>query len=248
MNEMNDKKEWVLKPYIRTLTVILVLGGVALGAMAFTAQTISGESQLIIQDDNDPNSPYRGGGLPGLSGFGHRGGFQFGAGSDFDSFLADALGISVEELQDAYAAANEAALDQAVEDGLVSEEDADLLKARWALAATIDRQAIMAEALGISTDELQAAREDGTTLYDLMDELELDPEDVSDAVQAAYAEAVQDAVDSGVITQAQADEILDTGSGGLFFDGPHGFRHHGGGFFPGGPLGPNSGSKQDTNL
>jgi hypothetical protein len=245
---MNDKKEWVLKPYIRTLAVILVLSAVALSAMAFSTQTASGESQLFIQDDNDPDPPYWGGGMRGLPGFGHHGGFHFGAGSDYDSFLADALGISVDKLQAAYAAANEAALDQAVEDGLISEEDAVLIKARWALAATIDQQAIMAEALGISTDELLAAREDGTTLHDLMDELGLDPEDVSDAAQAGYEEAVQDAVNSGVITQAQADEILDTGFGGFFFDGPRGFRRHGGGFFPGGLLGPNSGSNQDTNL
>jgi hypothetical protein len=246
---MDEKKEWVLKPYIRTLTVILVLGGIALGAMAFSAQATSEESVFFTQDDDDPQPPFHSrDGMRGFPGFGHHGGGHFRAGPEYDTFLAEALGISLEELQDAYAAANSAALDQAVADGALTQEEADLIKARGALAETIDREALMAGALGISTSELESARETGTSLFDLMDELGLDPEEVGEAMRSAYEDAVQDAVSSGVITQDQADEILSERVGGFFFGGPRMFHRGGGDHGHGWRLMPKSESNQDTNL
>jgi hypothetical protein len=66
--------------------------------------------------------------------FGGRwGGFLAENGIDFDTFLAQALGISMDELKAAYQAAVFARIDQAVTDGKLTEEQADLAKGRYAL-------------------------------------------------------------------------------------------------------------------
>ncbi|HCB49984.1 MAG TPA: hypothetical protein DEP47_10770 [Chloroflexi bacterium] len=90
----------------------------------------------------------------------------------------------------------------------------------------------MAEALGISPADLQAAREEGTSLSALLEELGLTYAELAQAKQDAYEAAVQQAVDDNVLTQEQADQILSSGGiGGRGFSGPGGFGRHGG---PGG--------------
>jgi polyhydroxyalkanoate synthesis regulator phasin len=54
-------------------------------------------------------------------------------GFDYDALLADALGITVEKLQAAYAQAYNASIDQAVTDGTLTQEQADLMKGQYAL-------------------------------------------------------------------------------------------------------------------
>jgi hypothetical protein len=54
-------------------------------------------------------------------------------GIDFEALLADALGISVETLQDAYQQAYQIRIDQAVADGKLTEADADLIRGRQGL-------------------------------------------------------------------------------------------------------------------
>lgn len=54
-------------------------------------------------------------------------------GIDFNTYLADALGINVEELKAAYQTAYNTNLDQAVTDGNLTQTQADLLKGRYAL-------------------------------------------------------------------------------------------------------------------
>ncbi|MBN2549021.1 MAG: hypothetical protein JXB15_07690 [Anaerolineales bacterium] len=54
-------------------------------------------------------------------------------GIDYEALLADALGISVEELQAAYQQAFYASIDQAVADGKMTQEQADLRKGQYAL-------------------------------------------------------------------------------------------------------------------
>jgi hypothetical protein len=75
----------------------------------------------------------------------------------------------------------------------------------------MDRDAMhakMAEALGISVEELDAAIAAGKTPYQLAEELEVDFAAVQEAMTAAHAEAVAQAVADGTITQAQADQML----------------------------------------
>ena len=70
------------------------------------------------------------------------------------------------------------------------------------------KHAVVADALGISVDELEAYREDGTRLPEIAEELGVDVEDVKAAVDAAKTDAVNQAVEDGTITQEQADQIL----------------------------------------
>jgi hypothetical protein len=185
----------------------------------------------------------------------HRGGPLGGSASDTN--LAEALGITAAELQTAQQAANEAAIDQALAQGLITQAQADALKARDGSFgrgfhrffgmddATIDMNALLADALGISTDELAAARveaqelalaaavEAGSITQEQADQMKaeqslktyLDEQGFQTQVQTLYETLVKQAVQAGVITQEQADSILSNqGSfGGMRgFDGFHG--------------------------
>lgn len=152
---------------------------------------------------------------------GHRGGGFRGVGGDkYDEFLADELGITLEELRAAQDAAQSRAIEQAVTDGTLTQEQADTMQAQRALQAYLDKDAIVAEALGMSVEELQAAEEAGQRLSEIIEEQGLDATAVQEAIQKGYEAAVQEAVSDGVITQEQADTFLSSGRGG--FGGRHG--------------------------
>jgi hypothetical protein len=150
--------------------------------------------------------------------FGPRGGFPMLGGFpgeadaiDYDALLAEELGISVEELQAAREKASELALQAMIDDGKLTQEQADLMKARMALKDYIQEDALFEEVTGMTMEEFQAA------------------------MQSAYQVAVQKAVEAGVITQEQADQILSDEAGpgrGFFpgFGGGHGGRGGHGGF------------------
>ena len=147
---------------------------------------------------------------------------------DPEALLANALGITVEELQAAQQQAHVAAIQQAVADGRLTQAQADLMLGHMQLRDAIDPDALLAGVLGITVEELQTARDDDEdkTLADLVDELGLDAVTVRREMTAAYQQAVQQAVDDGTITQEQADQILSRPGPGLGgFGGPRdGFR------------------------
>ena len=91
-----------------------------------------------------------------------------------------------------------------------------MIKARQALQPYLDRETLTAKALGISVEELQAAREDGTSMQDLLAAKGLNAVDFQKALLDAYQSAIAQAVQDGVITQAQADELLNQGVMGGF--------------------------------
>jgi hypothetical protein len=99
----------------------------------------------------------------------------------------------------------------------------------------------VAEVLGMTTDEVTAALQDGQTLQDLTDEAGVDNEDVRAAIQAVHEaemrERIAQAVEDGTITQENADWLLEGLDNG-FIGGPGGF---GPGF--GGPRGGGHGPK-----
>ena len=68
-------------------------------------------------------------------------------------------------------------------------------------------QATLAEVLGLSVDELKAAREAGKTPRDLAQEQGVDPETVRTAMEAYRTQALAQAVAAGILTQEQADRI-----------------------------------------
>lgn len=121
-----------------------------------------------------------------------RGGGWPGGGAS-DQALADALGITLAELQAAEQKAYETGIQQALDKGLITQAQADALLERsgafgrlhmpWGFfgAEEIDSEALLADALGITAADLQSAR------------LE------------AHDAAIQQAVTDGQITQEQAD-------------------------------------------
>lgn len=172
-----------------------------------------------------------------------------------DEDLADALGIEVEELQQAYQAATDQALDQAVDEGLLTQEQADAIRERAANGgqfhfgwrkmggSEIDYDALLANALGITEERLQEARleaynanldqavEDGTLTQEQADLAKgraalANSQTFRDSMRDAYEAAVQQAVTDGLITQAQADAILAESADMPF--GPGAFRGFGG--------------------
>ncbi|HXF64542.1 MAG TPA: hypothetical protein VNK95_23125 [Caldilineaceae bacterium] len=109
-----------------------------------------------------------------------------------------------------------------------------------------ERDAQLAEALGITVEELQAARDevfaeelaaavaDGRLTQEEADQLQAQRalrRYLSERLQTAYKEAVQQAVEDGVITQEQADALLAEPGWGFFgrgFGGPRGHGMRGG--------------------
>jgi len=170
--------------------------------------------------------------------------------------LANALGISVDELNTAYQNARAGALEDAVAQDLITQAQADQLTTNgntfplgdrwdgWLTQNGIDFNSYLADSLGISVDELTAAHQtaynasidqaasDGTLTQEQADLMKgqyaLKNDSAFQAsMKSAYTDAVNQAVSSGVITQAQADIIL-SNSANMFIPGMGGLGGHGG--------------------
>ncbi len=252
----------------------LAIGGAA--ALALTAGTLwtmdtvyaasSGESWTAAVSQQVMEFAGRGGHGPnggrGMGGPGMRGeGALLG---DQQQYLADALGITVEELQSAHESVRDAIIDQAVADGTLTPEQADQLKAGERLripglrmkggpdmAGDVDRDALLADALGITVEELDAARNtardaaiadalaNGTVTQEQVDRMKaqqafheyLHTQYADERPTATIADLIQEAADAGALTEAQADLLL---SGGPMGPGGHGGHGGHGGFREGG--------------
>jgi len=187
-------------------------------------------------------------------GFGLGRGFDKGFGGpnstiDFDALLAKALNITTDQLSAAREKAQQAAVDAAVANGDMTQKQADLMKAQQALRTYTDRETLTAKALGMTVDELTAARQAGKDMSTLLTEKGMTQTQFEEAYQAAYKAAVAQAVTDGVITQAQADLVLANPGpmGGFGGRGGHGGPGGpmGGGFGPGGNC-PPSGAPSTT--
>lgn len=254
-----------------TLVVALIVG-------------LFGVAAVAAQDDD--------GTLPNIfgRGRGRMGGYANGGLADQDAMheaIAEALGISVEELETAqaegtslFALADElgadmtavrdamenvrqAAIDQAVADGLISEGEAEQFRngrGPWRqgpagpfygegpgmnLVDADVMHAAIAEALGISVEELEAARAEGTTLFALAEELGVDMETVRAAMDAVHEDAINQALTDGVITEEQAEWLRNRpafGQNGMGGNGPFGGQGSCDGEGPHGPQGAGSGN------
>lgn len=125
---------------------------------------------------------------------------------EHEALLAAQLGISVETLTAAQETAQAAAQAQAIADGLITQEQADLMGAGQILQNYIDHDTTLANLLGISVAELTAAKQD-RSIHDLITASGLTQEEIMTAMQTARETAVAQAVADGVITQAQADQL-----------------------------------------
>ncbi|MDQ4074659.1 MAG: hypothetical protein M3220_00265 [Chloroflexota bacterium] len=207
---MNSASKWIITVAVGALAVLL-----AVGANVVSAQEPG--SGAILQQV-----------LPleraGIGGLGLRGWHE--EVGNYNELLADALDITVEELEAAQQAAYEAMLEQAVAEGQITEEQAELLAARQALKQYVEQEALLAEVLGMSVEELEEARDAGESWSEILEAQGLDGAELHAALQDAYEEAVQDAVEDGVITEEQADQILSS-EGVLRFRGLRGFGRNG---------------------
>ncbi|WP_322793009.1 hypothetical protein [Bellilinea sp.] len=157
--------------------------------------------------------------------------------------LAEALGITTDELTSAYQKAVQAAVQEGVEKGLITQAQADAIlnstgrfggrgMLGWLFQNGVDFQAHLADALGISVDELQAAYvkaaeirleqavADGRITEEEAELLRarhtlFNNETFQSSMQAAFENAVKEAVANGVITQQQADLLLQQGGFGM---------------------------------
>ena len=240
----------------KTLTILSV-GALALASIVGVVAYRTANAQATT-----PNAPTGQVALP-ANGLADKGpGFGRGGPGGYDNEdLANALGITVDELNAAYQKANQAALDQAVKAGLITQAQADEMSTRgmgfpmggrgggWLEQNGIDFDAVLADALGITVDKLQAAYAqaynaridqavtDGNLTQEQADLMKGEyalktNENFQSSMQSAYEAAVKQAVNEGVITQAQADLILQNKNGMGFggFGGPPGggFGRHGG--------------------
>ena len=231
------KNRWTAVAVIGLIAILIM----SLGAIAVFAQDVD----PAPDDTTKPALPFdRDGYHGGAHGRFHgRGGCEGAKGANEEA-MAEALGITVEELQ---AARQEAAADrlaEAVESGRITREEANTLLAMQALKGYLDKEALMAQAFGFTPEEFAAAREAGT-LRELLGELDL--AELQENMQTAVEAAIQQAVADNVITEEQAAlvlERLENGRGmrGKFggyhdFDGRRG-GHHG---FRGAPQGDEDG-------
>ncbi len=215
------------KKLITVLSLGALVVALAVGAVAYRSATAAAAAPTAA--NNNSLSPMD----RGLGG-----GFRNGpAGNYTNEDLANALGITVDELNTAYQNANAAALKQAVEQGLITQAQADQLSANgsafpfggrwdgWLSQNGVDYNALLAEALGISVDKLQAAytqaynaRIDQAVTDGNLTQAQADlmkgqralyaDKNFQSSMQTAFESAVNQAVTNGVITQAQADQIL----------------------------------------
>jgi len=209
---------------------LALLGGVVLTALTLTATLVLVPAALAA----GPNTSVQREGRQ-MWGAPEKGGLAA------DSFLAEALGITTDELSAAQQKAWEAGIQQALDEGLITQAQADELKSnqrvggfgmlgRWSLASSdIDPEALLADALGITVEKLQEAEqaaadarlaqavEDGRITQEQADMMK-----ARDALQKYFEEkgffksAIDQAVQDGVITQEQADAILSQAGQGMF--------------------------------
>ena len=174
--------------------------------------------------------PFSGWGRPGM-----------GGDAGFETRMAEALGISVDQLRAAQDQAVDAGIKQAVDEGELAPNEAERMRTWRKLRPYLNPQALAARVLELTPEQLQTALDQGKSLWDLAQERQLDFGTGREKFLAAGKAAVQQAVADGAVSQQQADEFVKSvgqrhGPGGFFGGhggfGPMGFFGRGPGFGP----------------
>ena len=235
---------------LKNKIIATALSGLAIAGIV--AATSLSFPQLTSAQTSTPVAPATGATAPARRG--ERNGPNAGI-NGHGTYLAQALGISETDLQAAQTKARTAEIQQAVADGLITQAQADAMLNKTAgpggvrinlKGANLDHEKFLAEALGITTQKLQAAEESAAKAELVqavtdgrMTQAQADQITAEQALQKYIADkglfksAVDSAVQAGVITQAQADTILAQAKTGAF-----GFGGMERGGFAGGPGGP----------
>lgn len=140
------------------------------------------------------------------------------------STILDEQGLTEEELRAAITDEQTAAIQSAVKDGSMSQDEADWLIQHMPEASTVDlavdplgtslmHQAV-ADALGLSVEELDRQMwQDGMTLWDIVDAQGMTHEELQTALMEAHGQVVQQALADGLITPKQAEILAGQESG-----------------------------------
>jgi polyhydroxyalkanoate synthesis regulator phasin len=157
-------------------------------------------------------------------------------GQEFREAVAGILGISVDEYDAAVDQAREQVLDKAVEQGDLTQEQADRVReradgglgagmmgrgmmgrgmmGRGMMGRMMDDSedsliAVAADKLGMDVDELKTQLKDGKTVADLAKEKGVDLQTIVDAFMTVRQGTLNQAVTDGKMTQEQADKMLE---------------------------------------
>jgi hypothetical protein len=146
----------------------------------------------------------------------------------FDS-LAEHLGISTEELEDAVEAAARDQVDAALEEGRITEEEAERLKERIQQGdapflfgppllggfhhhgggVLVSKLEAAAEYLGLTNAELRERLEDGQSLAEIARAEDKSVDGLKQALLDDAEQRLDEAVEDGELTRARADDILE---------------------------------------
>lgn len=131
--------------------------------------------------------------------------------------IAAEYGYEGEALKELMDSVKQATVDEALAEGLITEEEAEKILAhsgrkgsgrRGGKGNPILREYFinnLAEALGLSVDELKAIKEDGQTLEDLG----YSEEELKEIFQQAREDAIEEALADGVITEEEVEKFQD---------------------------------------
>jgi len=143
----------------------------------------------------------------------------------FKEALAGILGISVDEYDAAVDKAEQQVVDQAVSEGLLTEEQAEKLQQRlegmgmgrafgkmgrgMGGISGVSLRSVAADKLGMELADLNTELQNGKTIAALAEEKGVDTQTIVDAYLAQVKEKLDEKVASGDITQVQADTQLE---------------------------------------
>lgn len=151
-----------------------------------------------------------------------------------EALLAEELNVTPDELRAAQERAFARSIERAVAEGELAPKHAERMLAFMKLRSYVSWQDLAAEVLGMTPEELEAAGDEGKTVWDLLAEQDMDPSTAWQRLMEAGKAKLQQAVADGVITQEQADELWQRrGFGPKGFFGHHrrglgGFPRRGG--------------------
>jgi hypothetical protein len=158
------------------------------------------------------------------------GGFPFDFHGRFREAVASALGVSVEEYDAAVSQAQDQVVDEAVTEGWLTEEQAELFKWRMDQAPRAGLRgmgkglrgigphlhggpdslvSIAADELGMSLTDLLTELQAGKSIADVAAEQGVDAQAIADPYLAQLKENLDESVVEGKITQKQADYALE---------------------------------------
>jgi polyhydroxyalkanoate synthesis regulator phasin len=157
-------------------------------------------------------------------------GGPFDFGGRFRQALADILGISVDEYDAAVEQAQDRVVDEALDEGWLTEDQAEMLRWRMDQGSGFGMRgmdkafgrfehgilgpgnnliSIVADQLGMSLTDLLTELQDGKSIADVAAEKGVDTGAIVDAYLAELKEDLDEAVADGRITQNQADYSLE---------------------------------------